>query len=76
MPIFFAVSGISSYQALQKRSGKQYVKERVARLGIPLIFGVMILTPPQIYMERVSHGQFSGSFLHGTRTILTESISI
>ncbi|MBY0148169.1 acyltransferase family protein [Neobacillus niacini] len=62
MPIFFAVSGINSYYALQKRTGSQYIKERLARLGIPLLFGVMILTPPQIYMERVSHGQFSGSF--------------
>jgi glucans biosynthesis protein C len=62
MPIFFAVSGINSYYALQKKSGSQYIKERLARLGIPLLFGVMILTPPQIYMERVSHGQFSGSF--------------
>ncbi|WHX98351.1 acyltransferase family protein [Neobacillus sp. DY30] len=62
MPVFFAVSGINTYYALQKRSGKQYIKERLARLGVPLLFGVMILTPPQIYMERVSHGQFSGSF--------------
>lgn len=63
MPIFFAVSGINSYHALQKRTVRKYIKERFARLGIPLVFGVMILTPPQIYMERVSHGQFSGSFL-------------
>lgn len=62
MPIFFAVSGINTYYALQKRTGKQFIKERLVRLGIPLVFGVMILTPPQIYMERVSHGQFSGSF--------------
>jgi glucans biosynthesis protein C len=64
MPIFFAVSGINSYYALQKRTGSQYIKERLARLGIPLLFGVMILTPPQIYMERVSHGQYSGSFFN------------
>ena len=62
MPIFFTVSGMSSYYALQKRSGNEFVKERLARLGIPLLFGVMILTPPQVYMERVSHDQFSGSF--------------
>jgi glucans biosynthesis protein C len=64
MPIFFAVSGINSYYALQKRTGIQYIKERLARLGIPLLFGVMILTHPQIYMERVSHGQYSGSFFN------------
>ncbi|MDR6123381.1 glucan biosynthesis protein C [Bacillus sp. SLBN-46] len=62
MPIFFTVSGMSSYYALQKRSVHEYVKERLARLGVPLLFGVMILSPPQVYMERVSHGQFSGSF--------------
>ncbi|WP_419887314.1 acyltransferase family protein [Neobacillus niacini] len=63
MPIFFAVSGINSYFALQKRTGWQYMKERIGRLGIPLLFGVMVLTPPQVYMERVSHEQFSGSFI-------------
>ncbi|WP_129725973.1 acyltransferase family protein [Ectobacillus funiculus] len=63
MPIFFAVSGINSYHALQKKTGKQYVKERMVRLGIPLVFGVMILTPPQVYMERVSHEQYTGAFL-------------
>ncbi|MFP7298182.1 acyltransferase family protein [Neobacillus niacini] len=62
MPSFFVVSGINSYYTLQKRSGRQYIKERVSRLGVPLLFGIMILTPPQIYMERVSHGQYSGSF--------------
>ncbi|WP_413299494.1 acyltransferase family protein [Bacillus sp. 1P10SD] len=62
MPIFFTVSGMNSYYALKKRSGNEYMMERLARLGVPLLFGVMILTPPQVYMERVSHGQFSGSF--------------
>ncbi|MFB3163397.1 acyltransferase family protein [Neobacillus sp. 179-J 1A1 HS] len=64
MPIFFAVSGINSHFALQKRTSIQYIKERLARLWIPLLFGVMILTPPQIYMERVSHGQYFGSFFN------------
>lgn len=62
MPIFFVMSGISSYYALKKRTGKVFIKERLARLGIPLLFGVMILTPPQVYMERISHGQYSGTF--------------
>jgi glucans biosynthesis protein C len=64
MPIFFAIAGINSYYALQKRTGSQFMKERLARLGIPLLFGVMVLTPPQIYMERVNHGQFTGSFFN------------
>jgi glucan biosynthesis protein C len=61
MPIFFAVSGISAFYALQKRSASGFLKERLLRLGLPLLFGVFILTPPQVYMERVSHQQFNGS---------------
>jgi glucans biosynthesis protein C len=63
MPIFFAISGISTFHALKKRNGKQFMVERFARLGIPLLFGVLILSPPQVYIERVTHHQFEGSFL-------------
>ncbi|NRF94548.1 acyltransferase family protein [Paenibacillus frigoriresistens] len=61
MPIFFAVSGISTFYALQKRSAFSFLKERLLRLGLPLLFGVFILTPPQVYMERVNHQQFTGA---------------
>jgi glucans biosynthesis protein C len=63
MPLFFAISGITTYHALQRRSGKEFVKERLIRLGIPLVFGVLVLTPPQVYIERHSHQQFNGSFI-------------
>ncbi|WP_409304283.1 acyltransferase family protein [Peribacillus sp. SCS-155] len=63
MPIFFAISGISTFHALQKRSSKEFVLERIVRLGLPIIFGALILAPPQVYIERVSHHQFNGTFL-------------
>ncbi|MBS4172194.1 acyltransferase family protein [Bacillus sp. FJAT-49736] len=63
MPIFFAVSGIGVAYALRKRKNTEFLKERMIRLFVPLVFGVFILTPPQVYMERVSHHQFQGSFL-------------
>jgi glucans biosynthesis protein C len=63
MPIFFAISGITTYHALKRRSGKEFVKERLIRLGIPLVFGVLVLTPHQVYIERLTHQQFKGSFL-------------
>jgi glucans biosynthesis protein C len=63
MPIFFAVSGISVYYALQKRDAKVYLHERLLRLGIPLLFGVAFLTVHQVYIERITHNQFKGSFI-------------
>ncbi|WNB91717.1 acyltransferase family protein [Bacillus sp. NEB1478] len=62
MPIFFAVSGVSVSYAFEKRSVSLYLKERLKRLGVPLLFGVLFLTPPQIYMERVANNQFNGSY--------------
>ena len=61
MPLFFVLSGISSNFALNFRSGGKYITERVKRLIIPLIFGIFVLAPPQVYLERLSHGEFSGS---------------
>jgi glucans biosynthesis protein C len=62
MPIFFAISGITTLHALQRRSRKEFLKERFTRLGIPLMFGVFVLTPPQVYIERLTHQQYNGSF--------------
>jgi len=62
MPIFFVLSGESTRFALRFRTANQYVRERFKRLFIPLVFGIFLLIPPQVYIERVSHGQFEGSF--------------
>lgn len=62
MPIFFVLSGQSTWFALRFRSAGQYIGERFKRLFIPLVFGIFVLIPPQVYIEMVSHGRFEGSF--------------
>ena len=56
LPILFVVSGMGTRFALSNRTGKQYMKERFNRLFIPLIFSILIIVPPQIYIERLSQG--------------------
>ena len=63
MPLFFILSGISSYYSLGFRNAGAYIRGRFKRLMIPLIFGIFVLIPPQVYFERVSHFQFKGSFI-------------
>jgi glucan biosynthesis protein C len=64
MPLFFVLSGISSYYSLADRKGGGYIANRFRRLVIPLVFGIfVILAPVQVWIERVSHGQFAGGFL-------------
>lgn len=50
MPLLFVVAGMSSRYALQKRSAAEYAKERVNKLLVPLIFGVLLIIPVQSYL--------------------------
>lgn len=62
LPILFVVSGIGTRYALSYRSGNEYVKERTKRLLIPLIVGILLIVPPQVYLERIVQGSFSGNY--------------
>jgi glucan biosynthesis protein C len=63
MSLFFILAGASIYFALQKRSGIEYIKERVKRLFIPLIFGTLVLIPPLSYLGLLNHSDYSQSFI-------------
>jgi peptidoglycan/LPS O-acetylase OafA/YrhL len=59
MPLFFLLAGVSTWFALSFRSGGQYVKERFIRLLVPLVFGLLVIVPPQIYFELLHSGRVS-----------------
>ncbi len=62
LPILFVISGMGTYYALGKRSMGKFMWERFLRLGIPLIVGMVLIVPPQVYFERLVQGTFSGSY--------------
>ena len=63
MPLFFILSGIGIYHALAHQRWPQYFVSRVKRLLVPLVFGIfVVIAPLQVYLERISHKQFEGSF--------------
>jgi len=61
--LVFIVSGAALMFALGVRTPRAILRERFSRLLIPLIFGMLAIVPPQVYLERVQHKQFSGSYL-------------
>lgn len=63
MPLLFMVSGAAIALALGSRSPGSFTLDRVRRLLVPLVFGMVVIVPPQIYLERLYRGQFAGSFL-------------
>lgn len=62
LSILFVISGMGTYYALSKRSAGEFAKERVKRLLIPLIAGMILIVPPQVYFEWLDQGRFSGSY--------------
>lgn len=62
LPLLFVISGMGTFFALQRRNGWQFAGERMRRLFLPLIFGMLVIVPPQVYVERLAKEQFSGSY--------------
>jgi hypothetical protein len=63
MELFFLLSGVGSWYALRRRTGGQYLFERVKRLLVPLYtVGLFILLPPQYYFQLMTNEGFTGTF--------------
>jgi len=63
MPLIFVISGASIFFALRPGGAARFLRDRVWRLLVPLAFGILVLGPPQIYLTRLTHGEFQGNFL-------------
>ena len=63
MPLFFIISGASLFYALGKSvSWSRFYVDKFLRLMIPVIIASITHSALQVYLERLTHGQFSGSF--------------
>jgi len=70
MPLLFFVSGTVSFFMMQNHSSSGFIALRFKRLFIPLLLGMLVIVPPQVYLERVSNG-YQGSFFDFYPTIFT-----
>ncbi len=51
MPLMMAISGFAIWHSLRKRSGASFLRERVQRLLVPFVFGVLAIVPLQAYVH-------------------------
>ena len=61
MSLLFFISGTVSYFMMLRRNSLNFIGSRFRRLFIPLLVGMFLIVPPQIYIERLNSG-FSGSY--------------
>jgi len=57
MALLFMISGAGVYFALNSRTPGSFLKERFVRIFIPLVFGMFVVVPPQIFFERLTQGE-------------------
>jgi glucans biosynthesis protein C len=62
MPLLFVIAGAGMWFALGNRHGGGLLRERSVRLLLPLVAGMFLIVPPQVYFERLFRGQWDGGF--------------
>jgi glucans biosynthesis protein C len=69
MALLFMISGAGVYFALGNRKPGSFLRERFIRIFIPLLFGMFVIVPPQIFFERLTQGE-TYSYLEFYKTVL------
>ena len=72
MNLLFTIAGISSFYAFKKRTIKEYANERVEKLLIPLLVGLVLVIPIQSYIADVFHNGYSGGYFAHYKVFFTK----
>lgn len=76
MPLLFVIAGISSCYALSRRTPKQYIKERLLKLFIPLISGILLLVPIQTFYAEKFHNGYNCGYFHQYMLFFTKETDL
>jgi glucan biosynthesis protein C len=71
LTLLFLVSGVATGFLLARQGGDHFMGRRSTRLLVPLIFGMLVIVPPQSYLEVVEKLRYSGSFTEFYRLYIT-----
>lgn len=62
MPVLWLISGIAIRFVMAKVSVWRFISIRSLRLLLPLLFGVLVVVPPQLYIEMTFKGDLDMSY--------------
>ena len=62
MPLLFCIAGMSTKFALQKRTPLVFLKERVTKLLVPFLAGLVLVCPVIAFYALKFHSGYTGSF--------------
>ena len=62
LSLLFLVSGVATAYLLERQSVRGFLGRRSVRLLVPLVFGMLVIVPPQSYLEVVEKVQYAGNY--------------
>src|SRR5579885_183764 len=62
MPLLFLVSGFFTWPSLTRKGAAAFLRDRLKRLGIPFVFGIVVLAPIGEYPSYLATGHAPGFF--------------
>jgi glucans biosynthesis protein C len=71
LSLLFLVSGVATGYLLSRQGGRNFLGGRSFRLLIPLAFGMLVIVPPQSYLEVVEKAGYAGSYVDFWRLYIT-----
>ena len=74
LALLFLISGVGVAFALRHRDRAQFMRDRAVRLLVPLVFGILVIVPPMIFLEKRFIGEFAGSLADFYPTFFTEGV--
>lgn len=72
MSLMFALAGASAFFALKKRTAAEYARERVLRLLVPFVSGLLLWIPIQSFIADVFYNGYQGGFLRHYSVFFTK----
>lgn len=71
MPLLFVIAGISARYSLEKRTLKEFCRERVLKLLVPFVAGMVLLVPVQTFYARKFFFGYEGGILENLKYFFT-----
>ena len=71
LSLLFLVSGVATGYLLARQGSNNFLGLRSTRLLIPLVFGVLVIVPPQSYFEVVEKFRYAGGLAEFYRLYIT-----
>jgi peptidoglycan/LPS O-acetylase OafA/YrhL len=71
LSLLFLISGVATGYLLARQGATGFLGQRSTRLLIPLAVGMLVIVPPQSYLEVVEKLRYAGSFAEFYRLYIT-----